>query len=805
MSKFMSAPDEIRETVEAQSRPFHAYNGSGEYIFISYAHRSADRVYPVIEDLYLNGYNVWYDQGIPNFSDLQYEIFRHIEGCSYFVMFASTKSLESPYVRLEIEHAFSNGKKIICVELKPVDLSIADEGLMAMLKDCVFTEPKDLRQLMSDSLRETDKREPDVFEVDISGGEVEALKDFEYHLENNLVIIDKYRGKQSEVTIPTMHDLFMVSDIGSSAFEGNISVTQIHLPEGLYGIRKYAFSDCKNLKSINIPNSVGFVGVAAFSGCEFLDAEKLLCDFTFYDERDYPIKESGHFKSGRIRPSGAPQKEYDGLPYPRSGQPYAFVSATDETTADLFLYLKELCSKGYNLLLSDETRELSGAALCIVFLTQTSFENEAFISLLRHALSGNIPLFPVAVEKNVVYPDEFHANFESKFILHREDLTPEDYDYLIEIELTKYKCRGKARDAKYASAQIDHPDFEYIIGDGQITLTRVRREMGDMLRVPETLFNLPVTKIGGSFMKEANFKEVVLPDSITEIGEWAFVRCKQLKRINLPEQLRIIGKYAFSQCGSLSDLTIPASVQSIEDYVFSSCALESIVIPKGIKEISEALFAGCENLRRIDLPDSVKKIRNYAFRGCCRLSKIELPTGMTEIEACVFDGCKELSSITLPNTVRRVKNSAFEGCYSLENIILPLGLEEIGDSAFASCKTLCEIQIPKSVKYIGKRAFANCRNFTAVVVPKNIKELPEGIFRECSKLTSVTLHDKLTKIGREAFFACSNLASISLPDSIAEIGIYAFSGCKKRFKIFALKDSIAYKYAKENKLKFKKE
>ena len=73
----------------AEKRPFRAYQGDAPYLFISYSHKDAAQVYPIIEKLFLSGYNVWYDQGIPNNAILDMEIARHITRCEVFVLFLS--------------------------------------------------------------------------------------------------------------------------------------------------------------------------------------------------------------------------------------------------------------------------------------------------------------------------------------------------------------------------------------------------------------------------------------------------------------------------------------------------------------------------------------------------------------------------------------------------------------------------------------------------------------------------------------------------------------------------------------------
>ena len=805
MAKNVFSPGRVREPVEAQSRPFHAYSGNRPYIFISYAHRSADRVYPAINDLYLNGYNVWYDQGIPNFADLQDEIFKHIEGCSVFVMFASVKSLESPYVRLEIEHAFSCGKKMICVELKPVDISIADPELLKMLSGCVFVEPDGLRGQLPDIVRESDFRPPDAFEVDGAGFEIKLLKDFEFHLKNGKVVIDKYLGKQTEVTVPAVHDLFPIYRLGDGAFRANSNVVLINLPEGLYEIGRYAFSGCKRLKSINIPHSVHSIGDVPFAGCESLKIDELLKDFKYYDDREYPIKESVYLReSGEATPKS--EREDNGcLPLPPQGEKYAYVNAVRDVAEGLLPFLRGMHNKGYNLVLSEDAGEIENASLFILFMTQASFADAAFRERLELAIAGEVSLFPVALEKNIAYPEEFRSHFEKKFILHREDLTEADYTYMLESELIGRECRGETRDAEYAANKIRHPDFEYVIGEARVTLTGFHRRAAGKISIPDKILDMPVTRIDNNFLNNADIEEIILPESIEEIGERAFYNCRKLRRVVLPGSLRTIGDSAFSNCVLLTEINLPKSIVSIGENVFSGCEeLEEVSLPDGLRQIPEGTFSYCHKLSSIMIPKSVNRIGRYAFAECSRLAKAAIPAGVHEVERSVFYKCSALQEVMLPRGLGKIGSDAFAYCSLLSSIELPYGLSEIGECAFVCCKQLQEPMIPNTVNAIKASSFEGCISIRSISIPSRVKEICKGVFRDCSGLISVTLPEKLNKIGDVAFLGCSSLSSVIVPESVKEIGENAFAKCGKKFTVIGIKTSAAYEYAKRSKLKFKK-
>ena len=99
------------------------------------------------------------------------------------------------------------------------------------------------------------------------------------------------------------------------------------------------------------------------------------------------------------------------------------------------------------------------------------------------------------------------------------------------------------------------------------------------------------------FLNGTEIKDLVIPNSMTSIGNYAFYGCSCLTSLTIPNSVTSIGNYAFSGCSSLTSLTIPNSVSSIGTYAMSSCsALETIVIGNGVKNISGKAFANCKNL-----------------------------------------------------------------------------------------------------------------------------------------------------------------------------------------------------------------
>ena len=238
-------------------------------------------------------------------------------------------------------------------------------------------------------------------------------------------------------------------------------------------------------------------------------------------------------------------------------------------------------------------------------------------------------------------------------------------------------------------------------------------------------------------------KDVVIPDSVTSIGENAFYWCGSLTSIIIPDSMTSIGDSAFYECKSLTSITIPDSVTSIGRYA----------------------FYGCTSLTSITIPDSVTSIGYEAFCGCKSLTSITIPDGVTSIGHCAFYGCKSLTSITIPNSVISIGYNAFCGCKSLTSIII------------TDLKAWLEIDFGNYWSDSRYNFFLRNNKITKLTIPDDVTSIGNGAFSDCKSLTSITIPDSVTSIGKDAFGGCESLTSITIPDSVISIGERAFEDC----------------------------
>lgn len=145
-----------------------------------------------------------------------------------------------------------------------------------------------------------------------------------------------------------------------------------------------------------------------------------------------------------------------------------------------------------------------------------------------------------------------------------------------------------------------------------------------------------------------------------------------IKGIVLPSTLTTIGESALDSCPSLVSVTIPSGVTSIAFSAFYGCtSLVSVTIPSGVTNMGTNVFDGCSSLVFVTIPSSLTSISGYSFQYCTSLASITIPEGVTSIGEYAFYGCSSLASITIPSGVTTTLNATiFGACTSLVSVTI---------------------------------------------------------------------------------------------------------------------------------------
>jgi len=287
-------------------------------------------------------------------------------------------------------------------------------------------------------------------------------------------------------------------------------------------------------------------------------------------------------------------------------------------------------------------------------------------------------------------------------------------------------------------------------------------------------------EIDNAFTNCAGLTSIIIPDTVTSIGDGAFSGCTGLTSFIIPNSVTSIGNSAFVDCTGLTSITIPDSVTSIGDLAFGFCTgLTSITIPNSVTSIGNAAFFYCAGLTSLTIPDSVTSIGDLAFGFCTGLTSITIPNSVTSIGDMVFSGCTSLTSIQVetsnPNYTavngvlyNKAVTTLIQALAAVVsgNFTIPNSVTSIGVGAFIECTGLTSITIPSSVTSIGGLTFAGCAGLTSIIIPNSVTSIGIGAFMECTGLTSITIPDTVTSIGIGAFMECTGLTSVTFQGTI---------------------------------------
>ena len=224
------------------------------------------------------------------------------------------------------------------------------------------------------------------------------------------------------------------------------------------------------------------------------------------------------------------------------------------------------------------------------------------------------------------------------------------------------------------------------------------------------------------FLNGSEVKNLVIPNSVTSIGNSAFSGCRGLTSVTIPNSVTSIGNYAFYNCSGLTSVTIPNSVTSIGERAFSYCSgLTSVTIPNSVTYIGDGAFSGCSGLTSVTIPNSVTYIGDQAFQSCSGLTSVTIPNSVTSIGDGAFNVCSGLTSVTIPNSVTYIGNYAFYGCSGLTSVTIGSGVKQINQQAFAECKELKDVYcLAESVPNAKTDAFKDSYpEYTTLHVPAN--------------------------------------------------------------------------------------
>jgi hypothetical protein len=328
-----------------------------------------------------------------------------------------------------------------------------------------------------------------------------------------------------------------------------------------------------------------------------------------------------------------------------------------------------------------------------------------------------------------------------------------------------------------ANFAINSGNFTFTNNNNTITITGYTGP-GGAVTIPSKIGGIPVTSIGTWAFGYSGLTGVTIPNTVTNLGRYAFYGCGGLTFIMIPNSATNIGEFALANCDELTSITVDPvnpAFDSLGGILFDKSHTTIVAypaglggsysIPDGVTSIGAGAFAWCNtNLISVTIPNSVTNIGDSAFTWCISLTNLPIPSSVTTIGGGAFQGCYNLAIVTIPASVTSIGNQAFSEC----------GMSAITVNASnPSYSSLDGVLFDKNQSTLIQ--YPPGKAGKSYVIPYGVASIGDDAFIDTG-LTNVVIPEGLASIGPTAFWS-SSLISISIPSSVTTIGGGAFTYC----------------------------
>ena len=509
---------------------------------------------------------------------------------------------------------------------------------------------------------------------------------YQYDVEGTTAIIPDGVTKICDAVFKDNIDLISVifpgtlKAIGKQAFEKCQSITAIDLPDGFERLGDESFSGCKSLSKVNLPDSLIEIGYSAFESCSALTEITL--------GRNVEVIGGNAFRYckmlRRISLNDKIKKIHNGT----------FGGCSALVEIELPDGLEELGYEAFEGCKSLEKIKIPNGVKEIGYSTFYG------CSLLREVtLPDGIEEFGLNAFANCA---------ELREIKIPQIIGGEALSGCVKLQKALFvdgikTISGKCFYGCESLEEIILPESVETIGSGafrgcsslkNVVLSNSLKAIGEFafesccslerIVIPETVETIKAN----AFRDCSKLDSVTMPSSISNFGADVFTNTPYIKK-DFGEFV-IVGGLLSKYCGNDKDIIIPDSVTAIGERSFTEAFhVESITIPDSVKTIGKSIFGNGSwgsnprpQLKKLIIGDGVTTIDSYAFVDCIHLTKIVFGKALCHIGYHAFSGCKKLSKIDFSNIpIEVIDSGAFKD--------VPLGV----------------VELPKCVKKIGWQAF----------------------------------------------------------------------------------------------------
>jgi hypothetical protein len=479
-----------------------------------------------------------------------------------------------------------------------------------------------------------------------------------------------------------------VTEIGASAFAGCQYLTKVALPAGLTDIESYAFSGCA-FTSVIVPDTVTNIGTGAFLDCGYLK------------EISVPTGNPTYSSAGGI--------------------------LFDKTETTLLQFPDGL-EGSYSV--PPLVKRIGAEAFEDCGLTNVS-----------------LPLGLTDVEANA-FTDAFLAKIT----------IPASVTNLGQMPF--YQC------GNLTAITVDSNNSAYSSVDGVLfnksgtVLIEAPGRLEGSYSIPSGVIDIE----SNAFNECYDLTNLTIPNSVANIGDYAFWDCWYLRSVSLGDGIANIGAFAFSGLDydgpalylstfgcPITSIVLPPSLTSIGEEAFAGCRLTNVTIGSGVTNIGQSAFGYCQWLPAINVAAN-----NSAFSSAGGVLFNKSQTKLLEYPAGLY------GSYEIPMGVMDIASNAFYAC-GVTSVTFPSSVTNIGDYAFWNCSGLTNISLGDGVVSIGEYAFSGegiyffehpevhgCQ-LTSIIFPSSVTNIGEGAFAACFGLTNVYFQGNAPGIDSSAF------------------------------------------------------
>ncbi|SEK92398.1 Leucine rich repeat-containing protein [Ruminococcus sp. YRD2003] len=411
--------------------------------------------------------------------------------------------------------------------------------------------------------------------------------------------------------------------LGGNLIRYQGKAASVTIPDGTAAIGDEAFRECDDLKSVKIPDSITKIGRCAFGYCSDLTSMTL----PLADIGEYAITECSVSKLNIILPDGSTMPVDFGAPLRESD----------------FAKVIDAVQKG------DAAEKVSSTGLKnkLLMYQYIYTRNETIEKKFKTAISKLAET--LIDEKNA---DAFKVLASTGLIDERKLVKIEDYA----------KNRKNIAKIKDIITELRNS----LDGAKETAPKKAAKTSKKAADTPTDVFNIQSGRLKG--LSGNDFKEIILPDNVTNIDKGAFLSVK-VKKLLLSGSLKKLTGQVFKDCTGLAEVVISEGTESIGKEAFRGCtSLKAVTIPSSVTTIGASAFMGCTKLKEVNISEGTAEIEDSAFAECSALTEIVIPATVKSIGNKLFKNCKKLTSVTMPGNQVINFDECFDGCKKLETI-----------------------------------------------------------------------------------------------------------------------------------------